>query len=108
MSKYQIGDKLWYVPSSERYSPCEVEITAIGRKWIYFGRSRRADIATLQVDGGEYSSLGTLFESESHYHEELKLNDSWRLFRDLVDRSRICPVEMTVEKIYQMTKMIKE
>lgn len=104
--KYQVGDKFWYVPRNIWAPQREVTVASVGRKWIHFYCSMRAEIDTLEVDGGEYSPPGSLFESEADYKEYVRLRLAWADFKLSIDRAYHCPPSMTVEKIAQMTAMI--
>lgn len=105
-TKYKVGDTFWYVPNSKRDRQKEVAVTAVGRKWLHFYYSMRAEIENLKVDGGEYSSPGVLFESKTDYEDHLRLSLAWGVFKGVIDRMYYCPPSMTVEKIAQMTAML--
>ena len=68
--EFRVGDKLVLAGNTygRRETPHTVQITKIGRKWMYFGNSRsRASMETLVVDGGEYTSPGKLWFSSDEY-----------------------------------------
>jgi hypothetical protein len=71
---FKVGDTLYYVPRDNRYWRNEpVTITKVGRKWCVLSNNRRFDRTDdkywMYVDGGEYSSPGTLYRSSEDYEE---------------------------------------
>ena len=82
-------------------------ITAVGRKWIYFGKlNQRFDKETWKIDGGKYVSPGIVYPSEQYYLEERDLNNAWDELITLVRCIRI-PKNMTVEKIKEIIKLME-
>ena len=67
MNTYTVGQKLWFVPGRWGVQR-EIEITAVGRKWITT-RACRLDKATLKAEFGgqaylsrdEYKAIQILF-----------------------------------------------
>ena len=108
MKKYKVGDNFWYVPNGKWNFQREATITAIGRKWLHFGDSMRAEIDGLRVDGGKYSPPGSLFECKSDYEELRRLNSAWNDFARVIDGMYCFPTGMTIEKIAKMKTMLVE
>ncbi len=99
----KVGDTLWFVWDSigrRRFSdPQEVEITKIGRDWIYFDNGYRADKRTLIVDGKGYSSPGRLWRSIEEYHRSVAKDRAWDALRTALRDAYHRPPHMTEERI---------
>jgi hypothetical protein len=102
---YTVGQTLWYVPN--RGQPFEVTIANVGRKWLTIDlrRPMRVDKTTLNADGGQYSSPGTCYLSESAYRDERELSKAWDDFTYWVC-SRM-PYGVTLEKIRAARTILK-
>ena len=81
--EFEVGQGLFYVSNSSRNPNFSVTITKMGRKWAEItqvGRSRsdaRFEFKAERwnrVDGGDYSSPGTLYLSEQDYEDKVKAN----------------------------------
>lgn len=79
--KYEVGQKLWYVPNrtSAHLQPREVTVESIGRKWVTCGRMR-FDKNTGAVDGGSYSSPGHVYASREEHKNIQAMHDVWEEF----------------------------
>lgn len=97
--KYEVGQKLWYVPSrvSAHLQPREVTVESISRKWVTCGRMR-FDKETGIVDGGFYSSPGRMYASREEYERIVIVKAAWAAFVNLLSVWRV-PPGVTVEKI---------
>lgn len=110
-----IGTILYYVP--HHGSPYEVIVRHIGRKWFTFvdlrfkdlphPRSQRADVQTWQVDGGHYSTPGTLYVSKEIYEEVLELQRVWVLLRNVVERASAPPAGVRREDVLAALQLLK-
>ena len=100
-----VGQKLWYVPSYRHgLHGYEITVTKIGRRWATVSgadRGTRIDMATLQADGGEYSSPGQAYLSRDAYENSVVLKEAWR---DYCSRlSAVSPPDgMTMDKLEQI------
>lgn len=62
---------------------------------------------SLQVDGGEYGSRGTLYASFDEWNDNVKLSDEWRSFAKLVhDAGWRPPAGITLEKIREARRLL--
>lgn len=97
----QPGQKLWYVPEDPRWEKTrEVTVAKIGNRWAELGRKDfRADLETLEVDGGKYSSPGRCYLSREAWEEEKLLRAAWREFQRDVERANAEGGLITVENI---------
>lgn len=97
--KYEVGQKLWYVPNrtSAHLRPREVTVESIGRKWVTCGRMR-FDKETGIVDGGSYSSPGRVYASREEYERIVITEAAWSDFVNSLSIWRL-PGGVTVEKI---------
>lgn len=94
MSEWKVGQSVWYVPS-EKYmgDPRDVTIESVGRKWaLLAGRAGRFDVATRQVDGGEFSPRGFVYRSQVEYAAHRSPDRLWEAVRLAID-ARISQLE---------------
>ena len=111
MIDYKVGMKLWYHRNDNRHSNgSEVTVEKIGNKWVQLsGNNGRVEKDSVNVDGGEYSSPGTLYLNKEEYDNEMMLYNAWRSF---MEKSRVIgyrvPKGMTLEKIIAIEKLLEE
>lgn len=109
--EFTVGQKLWYVPGSERRgTPHLVTITAVGRKWISlddgYYRFEKAD-ATMRIDGGNYMSPGRCYRSQEAWQVETALKAAWKKFReDIIYETNVAPSGMTLERIEEARRIL--
>lgn len=111
--EYTLGKTVRFVCSGLWAKPCELVVCAIGRKWVSLRYpdspvSRyRVEIGSVEIDGGEYSSPGRVYESEAAYREEQELRQAWDKFAGHIanHRHRV-PAGMTQEKIAEATRIL--
>lgn len=104
---YTVGQKLWYVPTDHRWGrQAEVTVTRVGRKWVELDSGRRVEIGKTHVDGGNYSSPGSLYESKEVYEASEALKEAWWELKRKMDNIRATPSHMTLEKISQIEKIV--
>lgn len=95
------GTKLLFVPYERRFAQPEwLTVTKIGRKWVFLGTEHwpqryKAKKGSREVDGGDYSSPGTLWPSEGAYNEHLELQKTWREFHRQLGSSVTAPKGIT-------------
>lgn len=71
----KVGDTFWFVGAQRFNTSGPVTVTKVGRKWCTLSNGHRFDKTDKywrQVDGGEYSSPGTLYDSEQHYNDRVE------------------------------------
>lgn len=97
--KYQIGQRLWYVPKwvSAYNQPKEVTVDAVGRKWVACGQIR-FDKESGSVDGGRNSSPGRVYASREEYERIVAIQAAWSDFVKSLS-AWFVPSGMTIEKI---------
>lgn len=78
----QVGQKLWLVPTNRGGNAREVTVQAIGRKWAQMEHGLRVNMSTLAVDGGQYTSPGQCYLSETDYNDLRALHAAWTTLRD--------------------------
>ena len=72
-----VGQELWYVPTSRHGRAETLTVVSIGRKWVQLSwRGAKADLTTGCVDGGQYSSPGTVYNSKTEYEALLKVEQT--------------------------------
>lgn len=97
--KLTVGQTLWYVPSGRHGNPHEITVEKVGRKWATCSRFLRIDMETLAADGGNYSSPGSCYLSKADHDAEVALEETWKRFRDLVDRQWHCPEGVRISQM---------
>lgn len=103
-----VGMEVFVVPtSSRREKPYTATIKSIGRKWITLdGYNGRFDISDWRIDGGNYSSPGTVYPSEQVYNAEQELNKAWGKLSDVFRHHYTRHPDVTVEKIKQAAELL--
>lgn len=105
--KPEVGMEVFVVYSNPVKKKVTETIKKIGRKWVEFGEFKeRFDKDTWFIDGGNYSSPGTVYPSEQYYLEELELIDEWKKLVSLFSYYSV-PNGMTVEKIKEIMKLLE-
>lgn len=101
--KYKVGDKLWFV---DLYGQREVTVEKVGRKWLHFVQCEsRADVSTLRVDGGRYSTSGQCYACREDRQREECANDAWELLSHRAYKMRR-PDHITTEAIHEAAKLL--
>lgn len=101
----EVGQTLWFVPTSRRSIALDVKVAKVGRKWAYLTNRDRVCMRTLDVDGGNCSSPGRCYLSREHY-EEARVNDAaWRGLEDAMRYTRR-PENVTAEQINQARRLL--
>lgn len=108
---YTIGQKLWFVPSGQRWhgEPRWLTITGVGRKWLKLDYGRppyRADVMTLYVDGRGHTSPGNCYVDRDAYEAAAELSRVWEEFRRRVRSAQSRPAHLTVADIARATAII--
>lgn len=87
-----VGDKVWLEAIRGRGlgHDREIEITKVGRKWVYFGANKweRFDKSTGDVDGGGYSSPGRVWASREACEDDRVLSTAWGELREAMRFTR--------------------
>ena len=104
----QVGQKLWFVPSSDYKKPCEVEIKKIGRKWAHTEQHcqvLRIDVETLRPH--EDDGMGQCYLSRDAYEAKQAIDAAWRELTKAIESQRWrSPDGVTVEKIAEARKLL--
>jgi hypothetical protein len=108
MSDFQVGQKLWYVPSRRHSQPEWVTIEKVGRKWLSVGGRLRLDAETLHADAGGHSSPGRAYVSEEAHAAAVRIAQKWREFNTEVSRSWHPPKHLSEADIDGLLSSIKE
>lgn len=105
--KFTVGQTLWFVPA-HGYTPREVTITKIGRKWMTVTapgfREIRIDAETLYPH--EADTRGQAYLSKEVYEAGVALSEKWRKFQKAIDGHWQVPYGLTVEKIEQAMSLL--
>lgn len=88
-AKYTAGQVVWLVLSRRCGGGCPATILKIARKWatLDYG-GYRFDVATGCVDGGRYSSPGSVYESREAHELETLADNRWRELASYVQRRK--------------------
>jgi hypothetical protein len=107
---YEVGQKVWYVPSYRIDKGEERTVSKVARKWVTCTddwRTLRFDRESGHVEGRRgYGPDGTVYRSRTAWMEEVALEDAWRKFRKIVEMTYKCPPIVTIEQIEAMRSMI--
>ena len=106
--KLKVGQKLWMVYSDHRRGHShEVTVEQVGRKWAYLDKfnKSRIYIASLKVDGGEYSSPGQCYLSKEDYEKEREFYQTFAKFKSKV--ASLYAKKVTLESIAEAAKILK-
>lgn len=115
MSDLVIGQKLWFVTSTNRSrwgaNDYYVSISKIGRKWVYVKHTEggydkgRIGIDDLRMDGGDYTSPGECYISKESYEKEKHRNVVWERILNSI-RYSACPKNMSIEKLNEFAELL--
>lgn len=105
--KFQIGQKLIAVTfrhHSGVETIDEIEITKIGSKWLYAGRSR-VSRESLAIDGAGYRSPGRCYLSREHHRQSVIADTLWLHLRQRIQPKR--PSEVMPDDVLAAMKLLK-
>jgi hypothetical protein len=104
--EYYVGKTLFFKGHNDAgYHDRYVEVTKIGRKWVELSNRQRVLLTSVDVDGGEYSSPGRLYETLEDYQKELEIKKAWYSFVNCLAHTNP-PEGMTLEKIDQLRVLV--
>jgi len=83
--KFEIGTKV-YVVWNQCFSPAEVTITKIGRKYAETD-SKRVKINIEFLSVGEGSTIGKVYLSKEEYQQQQELSKMWEDIRKKISNS---------------------
>lgn len=89
---FEVGQRVFVVYSGYggRARTTHAKIEKIGTKWAYLDRLLgRFDINTNRLDGGKYTSLGRVYNTEYDYQAEIILRDAWASFQSEIQSMNI-------------------
>jgi hypothetical protein len=83
VSEFHVGQELYLQYHERRFTQNRpVFVSKVGRKWIHFDDGRyRFNPESMRVDGGGYSSPGTVYMSKEEHDAEMDKRDAWDRFR---------------------------
>ena len=103
---YTIGQTVCVV-FERRGGASDVKVTGVGRRWVSTDDGNRFDRVTGHVDGGRYSSPGTVYTSRNAYADALELSNAWRtLLSDLRNTYGAAPGGVTVAGIAEARRLL--
>lgn len=106
MSKFHVGQQLWYVPFERRGNPRSVNVTVIGRKWVTLeGRQGRFDESTMLMDGNGYSSPGRVYMSQEEHLKSVADSRAWDALT-IALRGMRKPDSVSMSDIQQVAKLL--
>ncbi len=98
--KLEVGQKVWVKWTSRHHVLTELDVTSIGRKWVYLQDGRyRVAIGERILDGGGFTSPGTLYLSKREYDDNGETSKVWTRFRRSVERLYSAPEGVTLDDI---------
>lgn len=105
--KFEVGQKLFYVPNDRRHDSRYVEITKVGRKWLHCSGFMKVDAEDLCTESWPQ---GKCYLSEEDYNTAKVIQKAWDSFQRKIDRMYTRPEGITLEDIQYMKNLcgIKE
>lgn len=101
--KFKVNETYYFVPSDTRIKPCEVKVSKIGKKYVYFeGCGYQYDMSIEAMILLNYGTRGSVFYSEEHYNSYKEALDYWHkitYFRNNLP---------SISEIKQLTKLLKK
>lgn len=95
------------VASGRLDRPQPVTIERVGRRWAYFAEAGyRFDIRTGEIDGGDYSSPGSVFESEQAWRDHIDWAHACSAFHRAMTYCRIPPA-VSVAKLRDICETVE-
>lgn len=96
MTKFEVGQELWYVPRYSRGNGRTVTIAKVGRKWLTFDANTRVERESLCGEHGARAYLSR----EAHEYEQ-RLRERWLQLKRAIGDKWSPPVGLTLEAIDQ-------
>lgn len=112
---YHVGQRLWFVPNfniNRSNREQEVEVVKVGIKWVsisILGRDikpMRFDPINGRVDGGKYSSPGTVYFSREIYDAEKLRCALWRRLSEHLRCNINPPAGLSLQTLQQVIGML--
>lgn len=111
MMDVKAGDVVWYAPSGQHRGhgePHYVTVESVGRKWVRMKFNRlRFDRNTGEVDGGAYSSPGTVYRTREEWQAAVDLDRAWQIFRIATQRCYRPPSGVTAEHVREAMRLLR-
>ena len=101
---YLVGQKVWWQPNG-RFSGKELAVTKVGRKWVALSNGDRFDPSTGAVDGGNYSSPGSVWASRVEYQRAVLRERAWQHFQKTIWNHRLAN-SVTVEDVLEAARLL--
>jgi hypothetical protein len=107
--EYKVGQEVFIVLYGNRVQTRPAIVTKVARKWATLASNGdyRVDIATHELDGGRYSSIGRVYSSEAEYQAEQALKTAWSDLRKTFYNVLKMPQGITVEDIEKARKILR-
>lgn len=105
--EYQVGQVLYFEHSEyhRRHAPLEeVAVVKVGRVWMTLSNGKRADVKTLVVDGGKYSSPGRCWLNKEERESELAARKAWQSLKARMGHA--APEGVSAESIERAAKLL--
>lgn len=107
----KVGDKVFYVGNRFTGSGCQRELSVekVGHKWVQLEGRRRVERGENihAIDGGDYCSPGSVYESEQTYRAQQAREAAWLEFRRQVDNGYPYRHDVTLADIEAAAKLLK-
>ena len=106
---FEVGQKVLFVKDTHnRVEFNEKTITHISRRWVSVQPwSDKFDKNTLEVYAGVYTSDYSVYLSEEHYYDTMKMREEWRILCHNF-QGFYPPENMTLEKINKIKEIIED
>lgn len=112
MAKYTVGQTICLAErghyGAKEWKCCNATVTSVGRKWVNFGKTSRANIETGRVDGLGYHTEDRIFPSEEAFRTWHAANQVWSRFTLAVSRAHYTyPLDLTAFDIERAAAILR-
>jgi len=110
-AKFEVGQKLWFVPGNGVSDPHWVEITKVGRIWLAAGIPERSywkirlDMETLKTNREHSHTVGQCYLNQEAYEDHARLCNA---YLDLSKGTGRKPCDgVTISDVWEAARLLK-
>ena len=109
MNEFTVGQTVYLsINNHRKVGLIDAKVKKIGKKWAALDFSgHRFDINTLKLDGGNYSSPGTVYRSPDEYEAQLELDRVWRIVSNNIRHTYKLKDGVTINDIRRAAQLLQ-